>query len=429
MSDSARDLLTRGVAAAKAGEQREARRYLEWMLLQADASEDQKVDAWFWLSEISQDPTEQRRLLEEILSRDPLDARARRKFAILTGQLKPESIINPESVPAQSETDIESTANRFTCPTCGGRMIYAPDGVSLTCEYCESRRILNAQPSPIAEQDFILSMATVQAHWKPVASQFLHCEGCGASFLLPPERLSITCPYCLSAHVIASPENNEFVQPAAVIPFTVSAGQAADAIRAWLDSALPEDGRARVLGGSGLYLPVWAFRVGGTISWRGFAAVNDRRQPIKMMSGQIDTGQQEVLVTASTRLPEESLAALDSYDMNGLVPYQDAYLSDWVAETYQVPVVKAALQARAQFFKAQSLSARDQLQHIQDCTLSSADLKIESFRLLLFPAWISRYRFDEREYSLVINGQTGSAWGQRPSRGLGGFLDSLFGGD
>ncbi len=429
MSDSARDLLTRGIAAAKAGEEREARRYLEWMLMQADASEDQKVDAWFWLSEISRDPTEQRRLLEEILSRDPLDARARRKFAILSGQLDPAAVINPEAPPVQPDTDIEGSANRFICPTCGGRMIYAPDGVSLTCEYCESRRILNTRSSPIAEQDFILSMATVQAHWKPAASQFLRCEGCGASFLLPPERLTLTCPYCLSAHVIASSGNDNFVQPAAIIPFQVSAGQAADAIRAWLDTTLPEDARARVLGGSALYLPVWAFRIGGMISWRGYAAVNDRRQTLKMMNGQIDTGQQEVLVAASMRLPEESLAALDSYDMSGLLPYQDGYLSDWAAETYQVPVAKAALQARAQFFKAQSLSARDQLQHIQDCSLSSANLKIESFRLLLFPAWVSRYRFEEREYSLVINGQTGSVWGQRPSRGLAGFLDSLLGDD
>lgn len=428
MSDSARDLLTRGIAAAKANEPVQARRYLEWMLSQMDASEEQRVEAWYWLSEVSSDPAEQREMLEEILARDPLDARARRKLAILNGQLKPEAVVNPERIPEQPGGEIESDARRFTCPTCGGRMIFAPDGVSLVCEYCESSQRLSLNPFAAAdEQDFILSMATVQGHWKPSAGRALRCEGCGASFVLPPERLTLTCPYCQSAHVVESDESGEYVLPSALIPFSIDAQEAAAAIRAWLDANLPGDGKARVLGGTGLYLPVWAFRIGGMITWRGFAPSNNRKTPLKMMKGEVDTGQEEVLVTASARLPQEGIAELDAYDMSGLVPYDERYLADWTAETYQVPVAKAALQARARYFKECSENAKGDLHGIQDLTLSSADLKIDSFRLLLLPAWLSRYRFEEREYLLVVNGQTGNVRGERPSRGLGKLLDDLLG--
>lgn len=428
MSDSARDLLVRGIACAKAGEAAQARRYLEWMLSQIDASEEQRLEAWYWLSEVSDVPSEQREFLEEILARDPLDARARRKLAILNGQLKASDLVNPEALPAQPGGEEQAGARRFTCPTCGARMIYAPDGVSLVCEHCDSSQRLNLDPfGTTREHDFILSMATVQGHWKPSANRALRCQGCGASFVLPPEQLTLTCPYCLSVHVIESDESGEYILPSGVIPLNVDAQQAAEAIRAWLDAALPEGASARVLGGTGLYLPVWAFRVGGMLTWRGFSATNDRKTPLRMVSGNVDTGQEEILVAASSRLPRLALEELNAYDMQGVLPYNERYLANLAAETYQVPVAKAALEARAVFFKEHARQARESLRDVQELSLSSANLKIESFRLLLFPAWISRYRYEEREYILLINGQTGNVRGERPSRGLGRLLDDLLG--
>lgn len=59
MSDSVRDLLVRGIAAAKSNEKDQARLYLEWAL-RLDPSTEQTVDVNFWLSEISDDPEEKR---------------------------------------------------------------------------------------------------------------------------------------------------------------------------------------------------------------------------------------------------------------------------------------------------------------------------------------------------------------------------------
>ena len=59
MSEGTRDLLVRGIAAAKAKDKDQARFYLEWVL-RAEADRQQKVEAWLWLSEISDDPAEKR---------------------------------------------------------------------------------------------------------------------------------------------------------------------------------------------------------------------------------------------------------------------------------------------------------------------------------------------------------------------------------
>jgi hypothetical protein len=59
--ENSRDLLVRGVAAAKSRLVGEARFYLEWVL-RLDPPRDQKIDALFWLSTLASDPSKEREL-------------------------------------------------------------------------------------------------------------------------------------------------------------------------------------------------------------------------------------------------------------------------------------------------------------------------------------------------------------------------------
>ena len=63
MSEDANDLLVRGTAAAKANQKDEARFYLEWLVRLDDADNEQKAEAWLWLSQITDDPAKKRECL------------------------------------------------------------------------------------------------------------------------------------------------------------------------------------------------------------------------------------------------------------------------------------------------------------------------------------------------------------------------------
>jgi hypothetical protein len=122
-SDSIRDLLVRGVAAAKGGYKDEARFFLEWVL-RKDAPEDAKIDAWWWLSQVADEPAEVRRYLEEVLGRQPSHPQARRALAVLDGRLAPSSIVDPDHLPPvlseaegpAREAEQAEASLRFTCP-------------------------------------------------------------------------------------------------------------------------------------------------------------------------------------------------------------------------------------------------------------------------------------------------------------------------
>ena len=93
----ARSLLFSAVTAVKSGEKNLARKYLERVFM-TGRNHDLLADAWFYLSEISDDPVEKRKALEETLSYQMMHGRARRSLAILDGKIKADEIVDRKSV-------------------------------------------------------------------------------------------------------------------------------------------------------------------------------------------------------------------------------------------------------------------------------------------------------------------------------------------
>ncbi len=435
MSDATRDLLVRGIAAYKARDFGEARHYLDW-LLRLEPPVDQRLDALMCLVEISRDPVEQRSLLEEALAYDPAEPRARRWLAILEGRLDPAQVVDPDRIPPPTAplSAVEASARRFSCPSCGGRMVFTPDGQSLVCESCARREHpavgpgarpgagpadgLSAAPAS-PEEDFTVAMATARGHLAPVQQHIFVCQGCGTSFVLQPQQLSLTCPYCESVYVITETQSRELVTPSGVVPFHVSEGRARQIVQNWLE-ACQTDPSLQASAGHGLYLPAWAFDLGGQVAWRCQVRAGrdlwsgretwETRQDVELVY------LNDLLVPASRHLPEVCRPGLAHYNLKEMVPYNERYLADWPAETYQVTVGDASLEARMCAFQKEQerVKARLMLQQVRDLTFSSLGLIIESFKLVLLPAWLAYYTLEGKRCDVMVNGQTGQVTSPRP---------------
>jgi tetratricopeptide (TPR) repeat protein len=417
------DLLSRGRAAAKAGEKAEARRYLERML-NLDPPTDERLEALYWLSESIDDPVEQRGLLEEILANNLGDARARRKLAILDGKLRPDEIVDPDRAAALTAGDPQSVQTRsFTCPKCGGRMAFAPDGVSLVCDYCDGRQRIAAGPQA-EEDDFLVAMATAKAQNRPVSMQAVRCSGCGANFVLPPEVITQTCPYCQTPYAINQVEVRTLDAPDSILPFCLTAEQARAALKEWLEGDPPE-GAVKLARPSGVYLPVWLFNMGGQVDWNGYVYKNKQRVPV---SGTRVVGRQNLLIPAAKRLPDPLAPALRGYDLDALQPYDARYLAGIPAETFQVAAGDASLEARQMALQLESRAALESEldRSVSDFSLRTTHMLVEGYRLALVPLWLAYYMVDERRYDVAINGQTGAVTGERPEKGVLGWMKSLF---
>ena len=135
------EFFVRGVAAAQDGDREQARFYLE-RVLYGDADDEQKVEAWYWLSRATDDPAERRRCLEEVLAAVPGHPEARRDLAILDGRLKPEELVDLRRpvAPVAPRGELEPAEVRtYRCPECGGALTFAPAARSLVCQFCGYR--------------------------------------------------------------------------------------------------------------------------------------------------------------------------------------------------------------------------------------------------------------------------------------------------
>jgi DNA-directed RNA polymerase subunit RPC12/RpoP len=410
MNEEAEDILVRGVAAAKNKEPEEARHYLEWAL-RLDPDPDQIQEAWYWLSEVSTNPAEKRSWLENILANNPGDARARRSLAILNGKLDPAEIIDPDKMkqPAAGSPQTAS-AQRFICPKCGGRMTFTPDGLSLTCEYCTAHEPITPEKNQPGNEDFLIAMATAKGHIAPTQAYTLVCQGCGANFILPPQELTITCPYCGSAYVLKSQALHNLIQPNAIFPLAVSESQAQQAMRDWLESRhlhMPFYVAKEV----GVYLPFWDFNVSGQVSWRYL--VQEQRQWVEE-SGEDTVYLTDILAPATKRLCQACLPVAKSYDLKSLVDYDLRYLSNWPAETYQVEVGDASLDARETALAIEKQRARQKVPvAAKNLVFDSSSMLVDSFKLVLLPLWLTCVsREDGRKFDVVINGQTAQVFGE-----------------
>src|SRR5512136_2120136 len=156
-SDYDNQLLHEAIINIKAKDFSLARRYLERALIMAD-DRDTRTWANYWMSQITDDPQEKRKYLEEAIANDPTHPEARKALALLDGIIKPDEIVNADALPAQSTETQNAKADRFTCPKCGARMVFDGDGRTLICDHCTRGQALSSA-APEFEQDFILTMA------------------------------------------------------------------------------------------------------------------------------------------------------------------------------------------------------------------------------------------------------------------------------
>jgi Zn finger protein HypA/HybF involved in hydrogenase expression len=435
MSASAQDLLVRGIAAAKAKDIDEARSYLEWVL-RTDANRQQRIKAWWWLSEISDNPAEKRDLLENILAHEPGHAEARRSLAILDGRLDPTDIIDSSrlsTAPKKLKKIRRIRTRQFTCPHCNGQMEFSPDGQTLLCPHCQRQmNLVEALKAGdrVEEQDFVVALATAKGHTPAKITQVFQCQGCGASFVVDPAVLSMNCPYCASAHVMERPEERELIPPEGIIPFDLTQEQAHHALLQWLKVKKLYD-EAQTATPTGLYIPVWTFDVGGEIQWRE-RAIETRHTRIKTVTqmSSMPIFFDDILVPASQKFIKMA-GEFKHYQLNALEPYESGYLATWPAETYQVSTADASLQARQQAFErakqqAQAL-ASVRFADSEGIVFSSAGITVESFKLIFLPIWLTFYRYQDKQYNVFINGQTGRIKGEKPRSKMRYLWDKFWG--
>jgi Zn finger protein HypA/HybF involved in hydrogenase expression len=415
------DLLREGIFHYRVKEFDIARNYIERALENSDDMQT-RAQANYYLSLLTDDPLQKRKYLEDTLAIDMTHAEARRALAVLDGKLKAKDIVNPDRMPAPDTGTITVQADRFTCPKCGGRMVYAPDGVSLICEYCSRNQRLSTTSSS-GEQDFIVARADGSGLRSPVAVQTFKCQGCGATFILAPEEISATCAYCGSVHVVALEEKQQMVEPDSILPMAFDQKQATWHLVHWVEGSkiTPQE---QVQPPRGLYLPTWTFDIIGSMPWNGMVFRNKREVPV---SGTKEINFNDVRILGSKKLANLMVKTLPEFDLSCATKYDARFLAGWMADVYDLPMADASLEARRISVEHLRKMIIQEFGYIQNLGYSSSGIMVSAFKLILVPIWVTEIKAHDRTGRVLINGRTGSVHSEIQARGLEGWLETMLG--
>jgi hypothetical protein len=178
----------------------------------------------------------------------------------------------------------------------------------------------------------------------------------------------------------------------------------------------------------GVYVPFWTFDTRTWSRWTAQAGyhytttvmVNGRPQTQTHVrwvpaAGERRDSYDDVLVCASKGVEERLLRKTYPYALEEAQPFREEYVSGWRAEEYALDLEGGWRAAREEVDAEQvSRCARD----VPGDT--HTDLRVwtqhadVTWKHLLLPLWVAAYRFRERTWVFLVNGQTGKVSGRAP---------------
>jgi hypothetical protein len=186
----------------------------------------------------------------------------------------------------------------------------------------------------------------------------------------------------------------------------------------------------------GIYLPFWTFDAQTRSFYRGERGI-DRTvtEPYSVTvngksevrhrtrvetdwypaSGSVEHFFDDVVMVAHTALPDAKLDALQPWNLADIRPFTDDYLRGYVVESYNIGLEDSFSGAKkkmdATIYSLVGADIGGDRQRIHSIDSEYNDL---TFKHLLLPVYVSAYRFKNKSYTFLINGQTGKVVGDRP---------------
>ena len=334
-------------------------------------------------------------------------------------------------------------AQAFPCPDCGASLAFDPLRCALACAACGHARPLpppsaDERDQALREQDYLEALRRLAAREPSLEARVLDCPSCGAQMRLEGHVVGDRCAFCASPLLLDQAHVQRLLQPQAVLPFALDKSRAQQVFARWVGSrwfapnALKHT-VSRADGIHGVYVPWWTYDAQTVTTYRGERG--DRRAVPEQhpgasaragsgpryvtdwspAAGAVSVAFDDLLVVGSPSIPEHLARVLDRWDLQKLRPLAPELMAGFAVEAYRRGLEAGFVEARARMEPAITQAIRQDIggdeQRIQARQTVVDGIR---FKHLLLPVWIGSYRFGDRAYRVVVNGQTGEVEGDRP---------------
>ena len=268
------------------------------------------------------------------------------------------------------------------------------------------------------------------------------CQGCGAEVAADPGQLSFTCPFCDSNFVQEVTAALGRQPPEFVIGFAITPQQALESFQVWLRQNAwfrPGDLATKAITDKlkGVYLPFWSFSMLAQSRWSAsigehwyrtetYTTTDDKgnttthtRQITETewwpLTGNHHHYYSGFLVSGSKGLSQADAERIKPFNLPALKRFEPYFLAGWLAEQYSVEKEDALRRSQEEFYRWEQGNVAKLLPGDTHSQLSvETNFSQINSDLCLLPIYIASYRYQDKVWRFLMNGQTGKIAGDKP---------------
>ncbi|MBO4783638.1 MAG: hypothetical protein IKZ76_02110 [Lachnospiraceae bacterium] len=251
-----------------------------------------------------------------------------------------------------------------------------------------------------------------------VKMQIMRCTSCGAELAVNGVETSTFCAYCGQATVV-SDRVDDYLKPDYIIPFKVTRDEAEKTIRMHLNKGffVPKGIKNfEVEKIRGIYVPFWLFDM--QYSDRQFYKYTKKQGKSSVTRYEYfeaKTVFKQLTLDASLNLNDDSSARLEPYDMRQLQEFDIAYLSGYYSDRFDVGVADSTGNAVLRAGELFNEEVQREMKHKgAKLVKNDPDFNVWKTDYALLPAWFLSFKYDDKPYTILVNGQTGKMVGAVP---------------
>jgi ribosomal protein S27E len=334
----------------------------------------------------------------------------------------------------------EAKAQRFKCDQCAAEMTFDAATQKLKCAFCGFVKDVPSEGGAVVEHDIFSGLATAARGFGASDTKTSRCQECGANVVFSSNVTATKCTFCGSSRVLEQSENVNAIRPESLLAFAVDKKSANEHFAGWLRKLWfrPNDLKqlARVQEVNGVYVPFWTFDADVDSRWTAEAGYyyyteeeyqtqEQARTVTKTRKvrhtrwerawGHRNDHYDDLLVCASKGLPADLAVKLHTFDTQQLVPYSPGFLAGWRAEEYAIDLQAGFSTAKERMADSQEKRCGKDVPGDTQRSLSVTNtFSHVTFKHVLLPVWIAAYRYHDKVYRFLVNGQTGEVVGKAP---------------
>ncbi len=311
------------------------------------------------------------------------------------------------------------------CPSCGAKIEFSPTDKALKCVKCGKiypiKFIKNPHKKPLhdCENDDGFK------EWEN-SSRCYQCANCGGQIILNKFEMSNRCQYCNTSSLVPL---NELpgLKPSLVLPFKISKEQAGMVFKKNIKSRflLPGEFKKNLpnieIGAS--YIPSFSFGCSvyamyhGTEQYTTTTRVNGETKVVtrsRPISGHLKHQFNNIIVEVSDKITQYHISSILPFNFNEAYDYDSAFIMGYSVGYYNQTPIDA--------FEEAKIMAEHEIEHMirnkYSNSISSLSIQTnysdENYVYSLVPIYFVNFKYKDKEYMNVMNGQNGNVGGKLP---------------